>query len=93
MQTNIKIVDTTIHENLGVEIDREIGRGKYGIVYNGVRVDTGKDCAVKVISLPNPELEEKLRDIYGDDENAIENLSREMASRFENEIKSMSHIS
>ena len=90
MQTNIKIVDTTIHENLGVEIDREIGRGKYGIVYNGVRVDTGKDCAVKVISLPNPELEEKLRDIYGDDENAIENLSREMASRFENEIKSMS---
>ena len=32
MQTNIKIVDTTIHENLGVEIDREIGRGKYGIV-------------------------------------------------------------
>ena len=92
MQTNIKIVDTTIHENLGVEIDREIGRGKYGIVYNGVRVDTGKDCAVKVISLPNPELEEKLRDIYGDDENAIENLSREMASRFENEIKSMSRL-
>ena len=92
MQTNIKIVDTTIQENLGVEIDREIGRGKYGIVYNGVRVDTGKDCAVKVISLPNPELEEKLRDIYGDDENAIENLSREMASRFENEIKSMSRL-
>ncbi len=54
--------------------------------------DTGKDCAVKVISLPNPELEEKLRDIYGDDENAIENLSREMASRFENEIKSMSRL-
>ena len=56
-------------KNLGVEIDREIGRGKYGIVYNGVRVDTGKDCAVKVISLPNPELEEKLRGIlHGDDE-------------------------
>ena len=42
--------------------------------------------------MPNPELEEKLRDIYGDDENAIENLSREMASRFENEIKSMSRL-
>ncbi len=33
-----------------------------------------------------------MRDIYGDDENAIENLSREMASRFENEIKSMSRL-
>ena len=42
MQTNIKIVDTTIHENLGVEIDREIGRGKYGIVYNGCLLYTSR---------------------------------------------------
>lgn len=60
MQTNIKIVDTTIHENLGVEIDREIDVENTVLYIMELRVDTGKDCAVKVISLPNPGIGRKI---------------------------------
>lgn len=92
MLTNIQIVDKTIHNNFGIELEREIGRGKYGVVYSGKMLNGNRNCAVKVISLPTPELEEKLRDIYGDNEYAIENAVREMAAKFENEIKSMSRL-
>ncbi len=92
MLTGNTRVDEIIQNNFGVEIEREIGRGKYGIVYSGVDNATGSDCAIKVISLPTPELEEKLRDSYGDDEEKIEDVVREMANRFENEIKSMQKI-
>ncbi len=93
ISTNIPIVDQTIRNNFGVELEREIGRGKYGIVYCGIRNKDRKNCAVKVISLPTRELEEKLRDIYGDNEDAIESAVHEMAAKFETEIRSMRHLS
>ena len=91
--TNIPIVDKTIRNNFGIELEREIGRGKYGIVYCGISSKDKKNCAVKVISLPTKDLEEKLRDIYGDNEDAIEGAVHEMAAKFETEIRSMRHLS
>ena len=89
MLTNIQVVDDIIHNNFDVELDKEIGRGKYGIVYSGVDQQSRRNCAIKVISLPTPELEEKLRNMYGDDPETISNAVREMANKFQTEIKSM----
>lgn len=72
MKTGIERVDNIINMQYGISLESEIGRGKYGVVYMGKEQSTGKYKAIKVISLPNRELEEQLRDTYGDNDEKIE---------------------
>lgn len=92
MKTGVARIDNIINMQYGMSLESEIGRGKYGVVYMGKEESTGKYRAVKVISLPNQELEEQLRDTYGDDNEKIEDVVREMAFHFENEIKAMQEL-
>lgn len=92
MKIGNKRVDDIINVQYGISLESEIGHGKYGVVYLGKEDATDKYKAVKVISLPNRELEEQLRDTYGDDTEKIEEAVRRMAFHFENEIKAMQEL-
>jgi len=70
-----------------------IGKGRYGTVYKAKDLQTGEIVAVKIMSLPNEEMENYARSEYGNNENDIANFVGEVAENFGNEIESMKKLS
>lgn len=72
-------------------LDEFIGSGRYGNVYKGHNA-SGRTAAVKIITLPNSDIERECRSLFGDDAEAFANYIFDLSQEFGDEVESMKRI-
>lgn len=72
-------------------LDEFIGSGRYGNVYKGHNA-SGRIVAIKIITLPNSDIEKECRSLFGDDNEAFANYIFDLSQEFGDEVESMRRI-
>lgn len=72
-------------------LDEFVGKGRYGEVYKAHNASRNL-AAVKVIKLPNADIENECRSLFGDDEEALSNYIFDLVQEFGDEVESMKRI-